>query len=301
MDELEQLNLELIPSYEIDFEKLASVHSEDEFLHVSFELLKEAAPLVLMVANTLDTEHLDGFTRNEAILVGHLVRMTKLMRAVIAGVADDHGGDQQAQLVRQFLDSASTLAYLLEDSSDTSRFDAYVFDSLIGEREFLKDVREQIAARGGKKLNIDERIERSIQQAFQTAGVTESEIPARSRNGWPSAQDRLKLFGPTAYSAYRTGSGAIHGSWHDIERHHLQIVDGKFRPYSEPAPERPQPLLVMALVGVSIAQKYVEHCVPLASELFQPRFADFLDKLERAASMHEEFLTREFNSRIADQ
>jgi hypothetical protein len=300
MNDLEQLDLEIIPRYKVDFDKLASARTEDEFLRVSFGLLKEAAPMVLMVANTLDPEHLDGFTRNEATLVGHLIRMTKLMRAVIAGIADGHGGDQQSQLVRQFLDSASTLAYILEDTSDTARIDAYVVDSLIAEREFLKDIREEISARGSQKVNIDERIERSIKQAFETAGVSESEIPARRKNGWPSAQDRLRLFGPTAYSAYRTGSGAIHGSWHDIQRNHLEIVDGKFRPYSEPAPDRPQPLLVMARVGVSIAQKYVEHCVPLAVELFQSRFTDLLDQLERAASLHEEFLAREFDSRIDD-
>jgi hypothetical protein len=248
----------------------------------------------------MDQEHADGFTRNEAILIGHLVRMGKLMRAIIAGVADQHGGDQQAQLVRQFLDSASAMKYLLEDLSDTSRFDAYIFDSLIAEKEFLKDIREQVIARGSEKWNIEERIERSIQQTFDTAGVTEADVPARKDNKWPSAQERLALFGPTAYSAYRTGSGAIHGSWHDLERHHLELVNGKFHPYTDPVPERPQPHFAMGLVGIEIAQEYIDKCVPDAKYLFVPRFEDFFERLSRANDLHEEFLRRRFNSRGDD-
>jgi hypothetical protein len=295
MDRYQELDIAIVPRYEIDLDRLVSAQSEDEFLRVSFELLKEAAPLVVLVANTLDETHLDGFTRNEGILVGHLIRMTKLMRAVIAGIADEHGGDQQSQLVRQFLDSASTLAYLLEDPSDSSRFDAYVYDSLIAEREFLKDVRKQIVVRGGNTLNIELRIEKSIKQAFDTAGVTEGELPSRSKNGWPSAQQRLSLLGPTAYSAYRTGSGAIHGSWHDIERHHLELDGEKFRPYSEPMPEKSQPLFTMALIGISIAQEYLRNCVPDALQIFEARFADFLQRLEKCDRLHEEYLSREFD------
>lgn len=297
MDRYQELNIDLSPRYEVDFSRLHSSQSEDEFLRVAFELLKEAAPLVIMVANVLDDAHIGGFTRNEGILVGHLIRMSKLMCTVIAGIADGHGGDQQMQLTRQFLDSASTLAYLIEDPSDSLRFDSYVFDSLIAEREFLKDIEQQVAARGGDKLNIELRIEASVRHAFESAGVTRDELPARSKSGWPNAQERLSLLGPTAYSAYRTGSGAIHGSWHDIERHHLELDGGKFRPYSEPMPERPQPLFVMGLIGISTAQEYLRRCVPDAVDIFNARFTDFLQRLERCAQLYEDYLSRDFSSR----
>ncbi len=249
--------------------------------------------LVIAVSGTLDEAHIEGFTRNEGILIGHLVRMSKLMRAVIAGIADDHGGDQQVQLVRQFLDSASIILYLLEDPSDSSRYDAYIFDSLIGEKEFLKTIRSQVAARGGRKLNIEERIERSIQQAFTSAGISEDDIPARKQIGWPNAESRLTLLGPTAYSAYRTGSGMIHGSWYDLERHHLELIDGKFYPYAEPMPERPQPLFAMAMASIVVAREYIEKCIPLAVDIYEPRFSDFLERVNRAEDLHEAYLVRE--------
>lgn len=292
MKEPEPLDLDGIVRHGVDFEELAAANSEEPFLRVSFELLRESAALTCSAAGALDEHHLGGFSRNEAILVGHLVRMTKLMRAIIVGVATEQGGDQQSQISRQFLDSASTLAYLLQDPSDFERFDAYVFDSLIGEREFLREMRKQAEARGGEKLSIEDRIERSIQHTFVSAGVTEDEIPARRDINWPSAQTRLGLFGPTAYSAYRTGSGAIHGSWHDLERNHLHMVGDRFLPYPQAAPERPQYLLMMAIVGVDVSCAYVTSVLSLATEVFLPRFDDLRERLAHTNELHELFLTR---------
>lgn len=295
MSEHEELDLNSIRRYEVDFDTLTRAASEDEFLRVSFELLRESTQLLVAVAGTLDQDHVEGFTRNEAILVGHLIRMSKLMRAVIAGIADEHGGDQQMQLTRQFLDSASIIKYLLQDKTDVSRFDAYVFDSLVGEKEFMKNIREQIALRGGEKWDIEERMERSVQQTFMSAGVTEDEIPSRKKINWPNAQTRLALLGPAAYSAYRIGSGMIHGSWYDIERHHLERVDGNdgnFFPYTDPMPERPQPLFSMALLAVLVAQEYVFECIPEAVALYEGRFTDLIERLDRADGLHEAYLVR---------
>lgn len=285
------LDVSSIPVYEVDFEALELAKCEDEFLRISFELLREAGQLLSTIAGAVDEQHLDGFTRNEAILVGHIVRMTKLIREAIADIANCHGGDQQSALVRQFLDSMSTLKYLLENPLDQARFDAYVFDSLIAEKEFLKEVRRQIQARGGQIFDIEERIVRSIELTFETAGVTEDEIPSRKDIGWPNAQTRLAPFGPEAYSAYRTGSGAIHGSWYNLERNHLELIGDKFHPNMNSAPERPQPLFVMGL-GVAIAKEYIDKCIPAARSIFDSRLDDFLQRLARVGATHEGFLAR---------
>jgi hypothetical protein len=59
------------------------------------------------------------------------------------------------QLVRQFLDSPSTIIYLLDDEGDGRRYQSYLLDSLIAEREFLLAVRRQVAERGGQRLPIE--------------------------------------------------------------------------------------------------------------------------------------------------
>jgi hypothetical protein len=278
--------------YEVDTDSLDEARNEEPFLRASFELLKEAAGLTALAAGVMTSETQAGHDRNGALLVGHLVRMTKLMRTMIRAVVDDHGGDQQMQLARQFLDSASTLAYLLQDAGNSDRFQAYLMDSLIAEREFLLDVRRQVAERGGSRQPIEERIERSIAETFESAGLDETQIPSRRRNGWPSAQERIALLGPVAYVAYRTGSSAIHGGWHDIVRNHLEEIEpGLYAPKFDAAAIRPQPLFAMSVLGVDCARRYIELRFPRYAEQLTPRYERYLAKLRDADERHERYLS----------
>lgn len=277
-------------AYELELESMTGATSEEPFLRASFEFLKEAAGL-LTLSTSVSPDPRPSRDRNGAVLVGHMVRMTKLMRSQVRAIVDDHGGDQQMQLTRQFLDSASALAYFLDDIDDSSRIDAYVNDSLISEKEFLKNVNEQIVERGGQELPIETRIKSSIEQTFTSAGVDPAELPARKSNGWPNAQERLKLLGPTAYSAYRAGSGSIHGSWHDLERSHLEVVDGSFKPDFAPALMRPQPLFAMAALSVTLAREYVVKCLSVPFDQFDQRASTFLSRLNQCDSLHEQYLT----------
>jgi hypothetical protein len=113
---------------------------------------------------------------------------------------------------------------------------------------------------------------------------------------------------PIRYAEYASGpsndnlfsaSGAIHGSWHDLEQNHLESVNGRFYPNTDAAPERPQPLFAMALTGMVIAQEYIDKCLADAKDLFNPRFDDLLDRLGQANALHEDFLTRRFDSEDA--
>ena len=279
--------------YEVDIAGLDGAVSEEPFLQASFELLKESAGFVILAASLMSSESESTHDRNGAILCGHLVRMVKLMRTMIRSIVDDHGGDQQMQLVRQFLDSASALLYLLEDVDDAARYEAYLFDSLIAEREFLADVRRQISKRGGRKLPIEERIERSIADTLAAAGVSEEDIPARRKNRWPSAQARLELMGPVAYTAYRTGSSSIHGAWHDLVRNHLveEVGTGQYAPNFDSATPRPQPLFAMSLVAAETVRRYIGVRFSRGRQEFIPRIERYIAKLRDADERHENYLT----------
>ncbi|NHP13949.1 hypothetical protein G8767_10360 [Rhodococcus sp. IC4_135] len=135
-----------------------SMHSqktnhEHEFVRISFELLKEAAQLVTLTAAAVTTETEQGVERNEAILSGHIVRIVKLSRPMIRCVLDEHGGMEQMHLMPQFPDSVSILNYLLDDPGDTSRFDSYVFDSLVAEVQTLVTIENQVKADGNRALD----------------------------------------------------------------------------------------------------------------------------------------------------
>lgn len=276
----------------VNFGELEATTDEIPFIRESFELLKEASVFLTAVAGIRTDGPTGGLSRNHAIVIGHYARMVKLMKTLIRQIADGHGGDQQIAVGREFMDSVSTVMYLLGDPGDGSRYASYVMDSLIAEREFLKDVREQVAQRSDVMLPIEERINRSIAETLNAAGVREEDIPSRRKNGWPNAQVRLELLGPTAYAAYRTGSGAVHGSFADIYKHHLDEVNGGFEIELRPQEFRPQPLLSMALLSLRTLGDYsrIFLGMPLP-EVFQERGRALIALLKKVDELHERYLT----------
>lgn len=282
----------------VDFAELELATDEEPFVREGFEQLKEASMLLVAVAGIRTEALSDGLPRNHAIIIGHYARMAKLMTSLIRQQADGHGGDQQIAVSREFMDSVSTVMYLLEDPGDGSRYTSYVMDSLIAEREFLKDVREQVALRGDVMLPIEERINRSIVETLAAAGVREEDIPSRRTNGWPNAQVRIDLLGPTAYAAYRTGSGAVHGSFADIYKNHLDGTTGGFEIEVRPQRFRPQPLLSIALLSMITLADYsrIFLGMPLPKAFVERGRA--LQSLHRQLDeQHERYLTERRGSR----
>ena len=72
--------LETISHIEITPEQLASLKNEDNFMHLSVELMKEAASIVALAAGVLSTDS-KKWTRDQAIIGGNFVRLSKLLSA----------------------------------------------------------------------------------------------------------------------------------------------------------------------------------------------------------------------------
>jgi hypothetical protein len=282
---------QLIPQqHQVDFEELQRAKGELPYVRESFELLKETASWIALGISIREEPQMEALERNHAICAGQLVRMCKIIRIVLRQIADEHGGDHQMALAREFVESAAAVVYMLEDASDETRFDAYMHDSLIPERELLRTIEQQVKDRNGLRLPIEDRMERSVQATLHRAGVKLQDIPSRKNNGWPSVETRLKLLGPAAYDAYRSGSAAVHGTWSDLARNHLKEVDGRFIPHFEPAEYRPQPLLMMGFLSTAVLEKYLAVYVPLAAASLNPALKNLGERIRAVDSAHERLL-----------
>lgn len=276
---------------QVDWAALEHASSEEPFNQEAFNLLKDSIATLTTVAGLRTSEQAKGLQRNQAIIVGHYSRMIKLMMSLVRQVADNHGGDHAMSITREFLESISVVTYLLGDAGDGSRYDAYVFDSLIAEREFLKDVRSQIAARGGTQLPIEQRIERSISDVLRAAGLQEDDIPSRRNTGWPNTEARLAPLGPAAYSAYRMGSNAIHGSFADVYKRHLYESEGGFEIDLRADSFKPQPLLVMSLCGLTTVEPYADVWLDdLLPDGLRQRCRNLINTLADVDDLHEQYL-----------
>ena len=101
----------------------------------------------------------------------------------------------------------------------------------------------------------------------------------------------MELLGPTAYAAYRTGSGAVHGSFTDIYKNHLTEASEGFEIELRPQPFRPQPLLTMAMLALLTLNDYsiMFLGLPLPATM-EDRGRALMELLWRVDKLHERFL-----------
>lgn len=279
-----------LPIYHVRFEELKAASSETVFVEAGFGLLDQSLKHLHLSAQLYKLDRPEGMDRNEAIVVGHLVRMAKLVHAILGKAQQDRGGDQHSAVARQFLEGLSIVEYLTQDTTDNARFDAYVHDGLIAEKEFAKVVAKEVAGRGGERWDIEDRLDASIDGTFGSAGVERNSLPGRRKIAFPNVEARLTLIGPTMYGLYRASSGGIHGTWSDVGNNHL-IVDGdKFHPNFESKVVRPQIFTSMALWGTRACLLYVESYLPDCFSRIQPRMATQLETIAKVDEMHEKWL-----------
>jgi hypothetical protein len=204
------------------------------------------------------------------------------------------GGDRQLALLRELNETLATLHHLLGDSGDGRRFDQYVQDSLVSEREFLKHLTENVDRRGSA-LPIEKSMARSIERTARAAGIGDvTTLPGREKIGWPSAEVLLEDLGGNLYPAYRTGSAVLHSQWIDLLRHHLIYrKDGRFEPNFDEVDPRPQPLYAAGILLITVTREYLMKTRPDAMDEFGNRLDDLEGRLRKVFEAHSSFLDKE--------
>ncbi|MDG9674674.1 DUF5677 domain-containing protein [Micromonospora sp. DH14] len=279
--------------FEPPWAELQDAMDENPFIYAGVELLKSA----VMLSRGLAYAPREGpLPVNAAIRCGLMVRAGKLCLDLLADVCNGQGR-QQIGLLRQLTETLANVAYLSRDDEQGTRHRAYLYDSLISEREFLKVIERRRASGDDTELPIEGRLRRSIEDTARAAGIDLDAIPGRRQIGWPSAQDRIEqAFGATAYPSYRVGSDALHGGWFDLIRNHLNQVDGGFEPEFRPISQRPQALLAAAIQLSMVALVFQQHQPPQMQRFFGEHLAAVLGRAHRVDEMHERWLTSDAGS-----
>lgn len=84
---LDDFDPRLLPAlHEVDFDELERATDDEPFVREGFELLKEASVLLLAVAGIRTDARRGGLPRDQAIVIGHYARMTKLALARVGAV-----------------------------------------------------------------------------------------------------------------------------------------------------------------------------------------------------------------------
>jgi hypothetical protein len=288
-DEKDELAIEELwpDAYEVKWQDLEKSTSENPFGEASFELLKEAGIIAHLATGLLPNSALP---RDTAILYALLLKASKLGKDLIVMTAN-YGADRQLAVIRELLECLATLSYLLGDDGSGTRFQQYIEASLVAEREFLKTIHANVKKRG-EALEIEKSMERSIAKTAAAAGISDvSQLPGRSKIGWPKAEDLLKELGENIYPSYRSGSSVLHTHWSDIQRNQLTLnEDGTFDLRFEDTDPRPQALYAAGLLMVDLTHGFLKKVRPNALDYFKPRLDDLQKRLIRVARLHGEWL-----------
>jgi hypothetical protein len=274
--------------FEPEWTALQNAADENPFIHAAVELLKSTVGLGQALATLSSAQ---PHPINAAIRCGLLVRASKLCLDLLADTC--HGrGRLQIGLMRQVTETLANLAYLCGDDEQGTRHLAFLRESLISEREFLKVIERRQAGAGGPELAIEARMRRSIQNTARAAGIDLDNIPGRRQINWPSALERIELaFGPTAYPSYRVGSDALHGGWCDLIRNHLNEVNGGFEPEFRAVAQRPQSLLAATIQLSTVAITYLQTRSQQEHNFLEQCLRAVLGFALRTDDIHENWLT----------
>lgn len=284
--------LATIDSALVDEVEITAFVNEAEHFSVAFDLFRECASYVCVLANTTVGEK-PTWGIGQAVLGGHLVRTYKLMCFIL-----EESIERRAELftvtIRLLAEGVINLRYLVLNYSP-ALIESYLAHSLQHERELAHRIRDNIEERAGLELPIEARMLRSIKRTFDNSQLLESALPQKKIRNWGDKNlfEKAEAVGLShAYGAIFGGpSRNVHGGWQDMLEHHLEcLAPGEFKP--KLAFTRPRPQAVYALTGL-IADTLLDYTHFLAHPVVDPiaeRLEDLHSRNLRASQFHEAYL-----------
>jgi hypothetical protein len=282
---------------EINEEDIKKFDSENGFMHLAVELLKEVGIITTVNACTFRFDENNNprkWSRNEAISGGLMVRITKLQSSFLDQVCQNRM-ESAMILFRCIGESLINIHYLLKNES-SELYDKFIEYSLREEKRLLNNINDNISKRG-PELPIEKRMKKSITRAFQTSNFKVEDVDENNMQSWEeNIYKRAKSVGlGNMYSGiFSLPSHYVHGNWQDLMSNHLEFENGEFSPNPDWNSPRPQPLLALCMLSIDANKLYINKTLPDCPD--RRKISDLLDDIRSRTvivdRLHEEFLQK---------
>ena len=277
---------------EIDENHVRQFESEEDFTGLAVDILVEVGSFVCVAGSLLPADR-QAWNRDKAVIGGHLVRLYKLINALL---------DQTCQRRRETsfifgrlaFECIINLRYLIVHASD-ELFRSYRTYSLKHEYKLLGRIEKNIEARGGNELPIERRMINSIIRSFEVSGISLDTFALGELKNWGGKNifEKAQAVGlETAYlGAFGGGSHSVHGNWQDLLEYHLEETDeGGFKPDFEWHRPRPQLLNAVALHSTQAVIDYLQWLASDGAEDIVTVLQGLQNRILLLDRLHEEFL-----------
>ena len=256
-NEIEEL---LGPAIQVNDEVIRTCQERNEFGGLSFALYREATGLVWVTCNAFyEAGEGSTMTRSQAVCMGLLSRISKLMASVLKLSSEVEHGETGQILDRCILESSIDPQYLLKKDDDTV-FERFVKVGLKSERELYDIIQENIRNRNGQELEIERDMLRSITRTCEHSGMKIEEIDPRAGSWGGSYRDRMTEIGlGEGYPIFQgMTSQAVHGSWSDLIRNYLNKSDTGYEPKPDHTQTEGKLFGPTALFATNAAKVYID-------------------------------------------
>lgn len=277
-------------------QRLQNLSHEDDFNALSVELLIEVGSYICLAGNIMPS-NTQGWSRDQAVLGGHLVRLYKLISALLDQVCQRR---QEISFIiaRVAFECIVNLRFLIKHSDNTTIFNSYVAYSLRQEKRLHERIHKNIAKRSGETLPVEARMLASIDRAVTASGMEIDKISTSKPKEWADKNlfQRAQDIGlaDVYLGVYGGPSASVHGNWMDLLGMQLQHEKGSSdfaADYSWTYP-RPQIADTTALLAIEAARDYFQLIGDGPLEIIDDKLDNLSDRIREAMEAHEAFLVR---------
>jgi hypothetical protein len=247
----------IFPKYTIS--EIEKFDSEDKFMDAYVELLKQTIELIYRIVE-LKYFYLNGvpkkINKEEAVIGGNLTRLIKLNISFLQNICE---GKHEICLIlnRCIAETAINTKFMLIEGEERV-IRNYIKYSLITEKELWEIILTNVKERGGDILQIEERMQKSIQNSFEESDFELDEVKRSSK--WKSIKERANVVaGEMFYNVfYGIGSHSIHGNWQDILFNNLKKIEDGFELNLQWNRTRPQIIDGAIILNLDIVNTFCE-------------------------------------------
>ncbi len=255
----------------VDLQELKKFHSQEQYVSLGVELLKEACRITTLLAFAHPLDNVNKprkWTRNEAISSGLMVRLRKLQLGIV-DATERQRMEIAHILFRCLVETVINLRYLLKKGKESENiYQEYIEYSLVKEQRLLDMIDSSVKSRG-KELPIEKQMRKSILQSFEDSGITPGNIKKAKKGGWSgSPLDRAGAqdMGDAYLAIFGLPSHVVHGNWQDLLMYHIDRDGEGFSPRAGWTAPQPEIVLAPALLSCYACEEYLDIRLPQSDE-----------------------------------
>ena len=237
------------------------LQTPDDFMGMSVEMMNWCRYILHVSIACVDSKAASrgGYPKNKAIIVGHMVRLSKLYDGMLSFVAS-RNLDIAIIFVRMIFECAMRAIYLIESPDKIEACRRFILSSFKPEREEIQDLLKKRRSR--PLIKIEKRMLKSMSAWLKREGITQESLKDKRL---PRALDFRSIMNKIGYTdpsyayVFANSSHFIHGDWFDIRHHHLQRHGRYYRPNMssrDPDPRITGPVNYILLEALEIYLKW---------------------------------------------